>query len=90
MGVSRKVCNPNPPHPFFRQEKGSTKIDFLGPETAAWGGDLPREGVGVGKLVPSLEGLLSLGFESLGVFKKFCAKRNCAHFSFPNLLSIVL
>ena len=35
----------------------------MGPESAGWGGDLPREGVGVEKFVPSLESLSSLGFE---------------------------
>ena len=43
--------------------KKSTKIKFLGPETAGWGGGLPCEGVGVEKVVPSLESLFSLGFE---------------------------
>ena len=43
--------------------KKSTKINFLGPETAWWGGGLPREGVGVEKFVPSLESLSSWGFE---------------------------
>ena len=43
--------------------KKSTKINFLGPETARWGGGLPREGVGVENFVPALESLSSLGFE---------------------------
>ena len=43
--------------------KKSTKINFLGPETARWGGGLPREGVGVENFVLSLETLSSLGFE---------------------------
>ena len=33
--------------------KKSTKINSLGPETAGWGGGLPREGVVVEKFVPS-------------------------------------
>ena len=44
-------------------KKKTTKINFLGPETAGWGGGLPREGVVVEKFVPSLERLSSLGFE---------------------------
>ena len=32
-------------------KKKSTKINFLGPETARWGGRLPREGVVAEKLV---------------------------------------
>ena len=48
---------------FFRQEKKSTKINFLGPETARWGGVLPREGVVAEKFVPALESFSSLGFE---------------------------
>ena len=34
-----------------------TKMNFWGPETASWGGGLPREGMVVEKLVPSLESL---------------------------------
>ena len=41
----------------------STKIKFLGPETARWGGGLPREGVVAENFVPTLETLSSLGFE---------------------------
>ena len=44
-------------------EKKEPKITFLGPETARWGGGLPREGVVAEKFVPSLESLSSLGFE---------------------------
>ena len=44
-------------------EKKSTKINFLGPETARWGGGLPREGVVAEKFVLSLESLSCLGFE---------------------------
>ena len=47
----------------FQARKKSTKINFLGPETARWGGGLPREGVVVENFVPSLESLSSLGFE---------------------------
>ena len=43
--------------------KTSPKINFLGPETAGWGGGLLHEGVGVEKFVPSLESLFSFGFE---------------------------
>ena len=78
--------------------KKSTKINFLGPETARWGGGLPREGVVAEKFVPSLKSLSSLGFEErnlgcpeyfagmsgpLGVFKKFVQKKVRSHFSFP-------
>ena len=45
--------------PFSGDRKKSTKINFLGPETAGWGGGLPREGVVVEKFVPSLESLSS-------------------------------
>ena len=68
----------------------STKINFWGPETARWGGGLPREGVVAEKFVPSLESLSSLDFderiqdvpkllpgcpEPLGVFEKFVQKK---------------
>ena len=43
--------------------KKSTKINFLGPETARWGGGLPHKGVVAEKFVPSLESLSCLGFE---------------------------
>ena len=39
LGVSRWA-------PFVQARKKSTKINFLGPETARWGGGLPRAGVG--------------------------------------------
>ena len=70
--------------------KKSTKIDFLGPETARWGGGLPRTGVVAENFVPALESLSSLGFEGgiwdvpgilpgcpgpLGIFKKFVPKK---------------
>ena len=80
--------------------KKSTKIKFLGPETARWGGGLPREGVVAENFVPALETLSSLGFEERnpgcpgnfagmsrtpGGVQKVCAKKLRAHFSFPNL-----
>ena len=80
--------------------KKSTKIKFLGPETARWGGGLPREGVGVENFVPALETLSSLGFEERnpgcpGTFagmsrtpggaQKLRAKKLRAHFSFPSV-----
>ena len=40
--------------------KKSTKINFLGPETARWGGGLPLEGVVAENFVPALESLSSL------------------------------
>ena len=78
--------------------KKSTKINFLGPETARWGGGLPLEGVVAENFVPALESLSSLGFEerNLGCFgnfagmsrtpggvQKVCAKKVRVHFSFP-------
>ena len=83
---------------LFQARKKSTKINFLGPETARWGGGLPREGAGVENFVPSLESLSSLGFEKRnlgcpgnfagmsrtpGGVQKVCAKKVRAHFSFP-------
>ena len=47
----------------IQARRNSTKINFLGPETARWGGGLPRKGVVVENFVPSLESLSSLGFE---------------------------
>ena len=85
---------------LIRQEKESTKIKFLGPEAARWGGGLPREGVVAENFVPSLESLSSLGFEERnlgcpgnfagvsrtpGGFQKVCAKKVRARFSFPSL-----
>ena len=79
--------------------KKSTKIKFLGAETARWGGGLPREGVVAENFVPALETLSSLGFEERnpgcpgnfagmsrtpGGVRKVCAKKLRAHFSFPN------
>ena len=79
--------------------KKSTKIKFLGPETARWGGGLPREGVVAENFVPALETLSSLGFEERnpgcpgnftgmsrtpGGVQKVCAKKLRAHFSFPS------
>ena len=78
--------------------KKSTKIKFLGPETARWGGGLPREGVVAKNFVPALETLSSLGVEERnpgcpgnfagmsrtpGGVQKVCAKKLRAHFSFP-------
>ena len=78
------------------QEKKSTKINFWGPETARWGGGLPREGVVVENFVLSRETLSSLGFEERnlgcprnfggmsrtlgGVQKVWCKKSSCAFF----------
>ena len=47
----------------LRKEKKTQKLIFWGPETARWGGGLPRKGVGAEKFVPSLECFSSLGFE---------------------------
>ena len=78
-------------------KKKSTKINFLGPETARGGGDLPREGVVAEKFVPSLKSFSSLGFEernqgcpgnfagmsrTSGGVQKVFAKKVRAHFSF--------
>ena len=85
-------------HDPLQARKKSTTINFLGPETARWGGGLPREGVVAEKFVPSLESLSSLGFEerNLGCSRNFSgmsrapggvqkvsAKKARAHFSFP-------
>ena len=76
--------------PTLQARKKSTKINFLGPETARGGEGLPREGAGVEKLVPSLEsffpwvsregiwdvpGILPGCPAPLGVFKKFVPKK---------------
>ena len=64
-----EVRSTGPLHsPRTQTRKKSTKINFLGLETARWGGVLPREGVVAKKFVLSLESLSSLGFEerSLG------------------------
>ena len=87
-------------HVILQARKKSTKINFLGPETAWWGGGLPREGAVAKNFVPSLESLSSLGFETMnesGMSREFgrdvpdpwgCSKSLCkkvrAHFSFPN------
>ena len=78
--------------------KKSTKINFLGTETARWGGGLPLEGVVAENFVLALESLSSLGFEernlgcpgnfagmsrTSGGVQKVCAKKLRAHFSFP-------
>ena len=88
---------------FYQARKKSTKIKFLGPETARWGGGLPREGVVAENFVPALETLSSLGFEERnpgcpgnfagmsrtpGGVQKVCAKKLRAHFSFPILIGL--
>ena len=70
----------------------------MGPETAGWGGGLPREGVVAKKFVLSLESLSSFGFEERNLecrgnfagmsrtpagVQKVCAKKVREHFSFP-------
>ena len=82
-----------------RAREKSTKINFLGAETAWWGGGLPRERVVAEKFVLSLESLSSLGFEERnlgcpgnfagmsrtpGGVQEVCAKKICAHFLFPS------
>ena len=84
--------------PLSSGKKKSTKTNFLGPETAGWGGGLPREGVAIEKLVPSLESLSSLGLEGRdlgcprhfagvartpGGVQKVCARKVRVHVSFP-------
>ena len=76
----------------------STKINFLGPETARWGGGLPREGVVAETFVPSLESLCLPWVSKRGIWDipgilpgcpgplgvlKVCAEKVRAHFSFP-------
>ena len=71
-------------------------VNFLGPETARWGGGLPREGVVAENFVPALESLSSLGFDERnpgcagnfagmsrtpGGVQKVCAKKLRALFS---------
>ena len=83
---------------YCQARKKSTKINFLGPETARWGGDLPLEGVVAENFVPALESLSSLGFEERnlgcpgnfagmsrtpGGVQKVYAKKLRAHLSFP-------
>ena len=98
--ADRLDCNLSASFSLINQaRKKSTKIKFLGPETARRGGGLPREGVVAEKFVPSLETLSSLGFEernpgcpgnfagmsrTSGGVQKVCAKKVRAHFSFPN------
>ena len=75
-------------------------LAILGPETARWGGGLPREGVVAENFVPALETLSSLGFEERnpgcpgnfagmcrtpGGAQKVCAKKLRALLSFPIL-----
>ena len=83
---------------YYQARNKSTKINFLDPETARWGGGLPREGVVAENFVPALESLSSLGFEERnlgcpgnfagmsrppGGVQKVCAKKLRVHFSFP-------
>ena len=83
----------------IRQEKRAQRLSSKGPETARWGGGLPREGVVAEKFVPSLESWSSLGFEERnplcprnfagmsrtpGGVQKVCAKKVHVHFSFPS------
>ena len=90
------------PQPFQARKK-STKIKFLGPETARWGGGLPREGVVAENFVPALETLSSLGFEernpgcpgnfagmsrTLGGVQKVCAKKTSCAFFVPYLFEL--
>ena len=77
---------------FRSGKKKITKINFLGPEAARWGGGLPREGVVAKMFVPSLESLSSLGFEERtwefcrdvpdpwGCTKIMCKNISCALF----------
>ena len=77
-------------NPVTEAREKSTKINSLGPETARWGGNLPREGVVAEKLAPSLKvclpwvskrgiwdipGILPGCPGPLGVFKKFVQKK---------------
>ena len=95
---AERVQESQAPTALDQTRKKSTKINFLGPETARWGGGLLDEGVGVKNFVPSLESLSSLGFEERnlgcpgnfagmsrtpGGVQKVCAKKARAHFSFP-------
>ena len=79
--------------------KKSTKINFFGSEKAGWGGGLPPEGGGGRKVRALPRKFLFLAFrrEESGMSREFCrhvptpggvqkvcAKRVCAHFSFPN------
>ena len=80
-----------------RREKRAQRLTFLDPETARWGGGLPRERVVAEKFVPSLESLSSLRSEErnlgilpgcpgpLGVFKKFVQKKSVRKISPPKL-----
>ena len=67
-------CDSTRPSGLNSGRKKSTKINFLGPETARWGGGLPSEGVVAKKFVLSLESLSSLDFgeRSLGCPGNFC------------------
>ena len=48
----RHISAEGPGQDIVQASKKSTKIDFLGPETAGWGGGLPREVVVVQSLFP--------------------------------------
>ena len=99
---SLRICYCSWPPKIILQNqarKKSTKINFLGPETARWGGGLPREGVVAEKFVPSLESLPWVstggiwdvpGFlpgcpRPLAMFKTFVQKKVRSHVSFPNI-----
>ena len=89
-----------PPKPATKkcneQKTPQVTINFLGPETARWGGGLPRGGVVAENFVPALESLSSLGLEDRnlgcpGIFagmsrtpwrcsKSLCKKTSCAFF----------
>ena len=93
-----RIANSMQGQPYTQARKKRTKIKFLGPETARWGGGLPREGVVAENFVPALETLSSLGFEERnlgcpgnfagmsrtpGGVQKVRAKKLRAHLSFP-------
>ena len=82
----------------YQARKKSTKINFLGPETARCGGGLPCKGVVAEKFVSSLESLSSLAFEERnlgspgnfggmsrtpGGVRKVCAKKSSCAFFVP-------
>ena len=83
--------------PFKTGKKKSTKIYFLGPETAGLGGGLRCEGVGVKKSVPAFESLyfrvskggtrdvpgILPGCPGLLGFQRVCENNVCARFSAP-------
>ena len=83
LGNTPCLSAPNRAIWLLAREK-STKINLLGPETARWGGGLPRQGVVVENFVPSLESLSSLGFEekNLGCVRAACLQNETAPKSF--------